>query len=242
MPADHGKKDFRIDFIDPLFAIAIHIGIVDGIMHQKWLEHRSVPTTLPEFANLMMFLAGFWTIVASWVGYHRSIQAKPIKGDVRFVLDIVLLALYIFLLLYFQTPSHIAVLMVLIYLVYIAWDYFKTKEYANVFYGGANPPNGPTYFCQCLTEWMCPGKHPTLVSESVTFGWAMFFLVALPFAWWPVATTDTGKIICALLVVAANYSYRYDKRSRGKIVRGIPFKWMMAAALVIAAADYARRF
>jgi hypothetical protein len=126
------EAKFRIDFIDPLFAVAIHIGFVEGLLQEEWLHHRYVPTQLDDFANLFMFIAAFWTIVASWVGYHKSIQAKPIIGPMRFVLDIILLALYILLLLYFRKPLGVAILLTAIYCVYVAWDFYKTNEYPKI--------------------------------------------------------------------------------------------------------------
>src|SRR5262245_38511415 len=97
---DDGK--FRIDFIDPLFAVAIHIGFVEGLLKEDWLHLYSVPATWQDWANLAMFSASLAVIVASWVGYHLSIARNAIIGDMRFVLDVLLLVLYIFLLLYFR--------------------------------------------------------------------------------------------------------------------------------------------
>src|SRR5262245_4102359 len=87
------ERSFLIDFIDPLFAVVIHIGFVEGLSHQKWLHARSIPSSTEDWANLLLFVAGFLTIVLSWVGYHKSIKKRPIEGDMRFILDVVLLVL-----------------------------------------------------------------------------------------------------------------------------------------------------
>lgn len=38
-----GERPFGIDFIDPLFAGAIHIGMVEGLMHEAWFKEWRVP-------------------------------------------------------------------------------------------------------------------------------------------------------------------------------------------------------
>lgn len=53
------ESRFRIDFIDPLFAVAIHIGFVDGLMRESWLEQRQVPMHLRDYSDLLMFSAAF---------------------------------------------------------------------------------------------------------------------------------------------------------------------------------------
>jgi hypothetical protein len=236
-------KNFKIDFIDPLFAVAIHIGIVEGLMKEHWLEHehRGFPNGPEQYANLLLFIAGISTIVGSWVGYHRSIQSREIRSDARFLLDIVLLGLYIFLLLYFRDPLGMATLMASIYVVYIGWDYFKTVEYADEYYGVSSlperpplTPNGLTYFWRCIVEWISPSTDTRLLSCAITVGWAAFFLLLVPFAAWPVAGTNYGKIAFAALFILGNQLYRFDKNSRGKVICSGTAKIIMIAAAITA--------
>ena len=37
---------WRIDFIDPLFAVAIHVGLVEGLMKEHWLEGAPISREL----------------------------------------------------------------------------------------------------------------------------------------------------------------------------------------------------
>ena len=185
-----------------------------------------------------MFLAGIWTIAASWVGYHRSVQARRIQGDARFILDIALLALYIFLLIYFRTPIAIAILMASVYVVYIAWDYFKTVEYPRDFYlpdptsGSSLVPNGLTYLWRCFIEWVSPTAGSKLRSGAVTVGWALVFLLLVPLSTWSWISTDIGKISFALTLILTNLSYRSDKRTGGALICSGTAKVFMIAALL----------
>jgi hypothetical protein len=156
------------------------------------------------------------------------------------------LSSYIFLLLYFRTPFGIAILMAFIYVVYIAWDYFKTREYSDDFYDRspsqpATPPlvpNGLTYLWRCVAEWVSPSPGGKLRSGAITVGWTAFFLTLAPLAAWPVATTDLGKIAFALLLICANYLYRSDKRTDGKFICSGFAKLSIVIGIVAAVATY----
>src|SRR6184192_1594806 len=83
-----------IDFLDPLFAVAIGIGFQDGLFHEKWLLEWQLPKDGDLF-NLFVFILGLLTITLSWFGYHKSIRNRSIEGKGRFILDVVLLVFYI---------------------------------------------------------------------------------------------------------------------------------------------------
>jgi hypothetical protein len=251
MPTDTPRSDasppkpsrddnkFKIDFIDPLFAVAIHIGFVEGLLHENWLHTRGYPNSLSDIANLLLFIAAFWVIVASWVGYHKSIYVKPIIEEARFILDVVLLTLYIFLLLYFREPIGLVALMVAIYFLYVAWDFCKTKEYSNSYYE-TGTPGGLRYLGMCFAGWLQPGRYTLLRSEVVTLGWMIFFLILFPFTLLPHMESDWGKIALAAILIVANSIYRCDKLWRGAWICSTPFKLFMAAMIIFLVLYYTR--
>jgi uncharacterized membrane protein len=68
-----------------------------------------------------------------------------------------------------------------------------------------------------------------LLSEAVTAGWTVFFVILIPFTLFPIADGNGGKIAFAAALVIANGLYRRDKGSRGTWICSIPFKLLMAA-------------
>ncbi len=134
-----------IDFIDPLFATVISLSF-SHIMMQPWFSasylfgYFQSPwllfSGLSTRAKLQLggVLLAYLTVVTSWVGYHVSIKRSPIDvetraGFFRFVLDIVLLALYWLLLVNFQSLTFQLYLLVLIFFTFIPWDQLKAREY-----------------------------------------------------------------------------------------------------------------
>src|SRR6266850_6590547 len=88
------ENSIFIDFLDPLFAVAISIGFQNGILLEPWLQNWVWPKS-GELFHLFVFVLGMLTITLSWFGYHQSIRNKPLESNGRFILDIELLILYI---------------------------------------------------------------------------------------------------------------------------------------------------
>jgi len=153
--ADHSDKAFTIDFIDPLFAVAIHIGLTHGILDQAWFKEWRPPNGHEVFDVLVLGL-GFWTVILSWVGYHESIKGKPLKGLGRFVVDVLLVGSYALLLVKFQDIDAVLELLVWIYLLFIVWDLFKVREYKD--------------------RYQAPTWSQRYRRELVTGGWFVAFL------------------------------------------------------------------
>jgi hypothetical protein len=134
-----------IDFIDPLFAVALHIGFNDWFIRQKWFEAWRFPSGVDEWFTVLTFWLGFWTIVLSWVGYHKSILTKPLLGHkLRFSLDVLLVVAYALLLVQSSDFFAVLTLLALIYVMYALWDWGKMLEYPPDEYPEKYPPGKKT--------------------------------------------------------------------------------------------------
>jgi hypothetical protein len=122
------KIPFKADFIDPLFAIAIHLGFAHGLINSKWFVDWRMPIT-GERLTAATFALGFLTLVLSWLGYHQSIKSKPLKGYGRFIIDVTLVVIYAMILVKFENLNAVLLLLAIVYLLYLLWDIFKINEY-----------------------------------------------------------------------------------------------------------------
>jgi hypothetical protein len=130
----HEEKNDRIavDFIDPLFAVILSISLAQ-ILDENWFkDFRFIGNNLFEVFTL--FLLGYWTVILSWVGYHRSIQSAPIKvkekaGFWRFIFDVILLIAYFVLLVSFHNFTRVLWTLFAAFAIYIPWDECKRREY-----------------------------------------------------------------------------------------------------------------
>jgi hypothetical protein len=156
--SSQSQSSIFIDFLDPLFAVAIGIGFQNGILLEPWLQSWAWPKS-DELFRLFVFVLGMLTIALSWFGYHQSIRNKPLESNGRFILDIELLILYILLL--FQYKSFGAVLFILaaIYLSFIVWDVLKVIEHTEAYTGKSG------------------GSFKRYARELITVQWFIFFAV-----------------------------------------------------------------
>jgi hypothetical protein len=77
----NGKQgDIVIDFIDPLFAVVLHISFVE-IMTKPWFSEIRLVIHSPYLFHLGTLILAYTTIINSWIGYHQSIKKNPINVD-----------------------------------------------------------------------------------------------------------------------------------------------------------------
>ena len=119
---------FVTDFIDPLFAGAITVGVAEFIK-EKWFQAWIVPTG-QEWFHIFTLCLGLLTVILSWSGYHKSIKRHPLQGRIRFLIDVVIVILYAVLLAKFASVDASFCLLMIIYWFYVLWDTWKIKEYS----------------------------------------------------------------------------------------------------------------
>lgn len=131
MSTEEQRKPFGIDFIDPLFAVSVHIGLTEGIMNETWFHEMVWPSGKSTF-TFLTFSLGFATLLLSWLGYHQSIKSRPMKrgigGIFRFLLDVLLVVMYAVLLVQYRNFRAVLGLLAVIYAVFAVWDIFKIVE------------------------------------------------------------------------------------------------------------------
>ncbi|MGC7871817.1 hypothetical protein ACPUYX_09850 [Desulfosporosinus sp. SYSU MS00001] len=194
---EENKDQYSITFVDFLFTAAIFIGFAPesyiqaekgtGIFTQKWLLSNIWPS--PHDIILMSsFILCLFTVVLSWFGYHNSIKHKPHKPNVlgmfRFLIDVLLVAIYTLLLMKFTQIQVSLTIISIIFGLYFIWDILLIFEYRS---------NSDIPFCK---------KYR---GELVTFCW---FIISILLAKYTYILPEWLQVICGFVVVI---SYRVHK-------------------------------
>jgi hypothetical protein len=189
----HQPKPFGIDFLDPLFAIAIHIGFAEGIL--KELPAGKERTTF----DYWVFSLGFITLMLSWIGYHQSIKKRPLVEyssfnflNVRFWFDVLCVMLYAAMMIYYLSLAKVVWFIVLVFACYVIWDIAKILEKVGIRVWG--------------------------VRENVSL---VFLLLSLLLAWIQEIVASRGQLeFYAVAILAAAYGlvigYRFAKEFFGR--------------------------
>jgi len=125
-----------IDFIDPLFAVVLNVSFAQVYLEPWFRDFRRVFTE-PYLFYCLTLVLGYLTVIFSWVGYHRSIRTKWIDvergpGRRRFFYDILLLIAYFVLLVSYDNFRRELVVLAVINLLFVIWDYYKQQEWPEV--------------------------------------------------------------------------------------------------------------
>ena len=121
-----------IDFIDPLFAVVLHMSFVQ-MKEEPWFSNFRLAYHGPYYFQISTLFLAYLTIILSWIGYHRSIKRNPIRlekiwGWGRFFVDIFLLITYFVMVVSYHNFRRELLLLALIFVLFFAWDQFKRKE------------------------------------------------------------------------------------------------------------------
>lgn len=128
-----------VDFIDPLFAVALGLNF-EELGKEPWFCHIGAALGAPDTRFIVAtILLGYATVILSWVGYHLSVKRNPIRlselsGWGRFILDVILLIVYFLLLVRYHDFGSEICLLAWIYLIFIVWDVLKMLEHPRAGY------------------------------------------------------------------------------------------------------------
>ena len=123
-----------IDFIDPLFAVVLHISFVQIYEHEQWFWQPRLIFQEPHLFHASTLALGYMTVILSWIGYHVSMKKHWIdverpSGKWRFFFDVLLLFAYFVLLVSYEYLRRELWVLAFIFLVFVLWDRAKRIEW-----------------------------------------------------------------------------------------------------------------
>jgi hypothetical protein len=129
---DKADERIAIDFIDPLFAVALAANFT-SLSAEPWFNCPTMIFTRENLFHVASLFLAYLTVILSWIGYHKSIRKKGIDvnhwaGEVRFFLDVLILIFYFILLEGYNDFGRELWVLVAIYVLFIFWDQMKRLE------------------------------------------------------------------------------------------------------------------
>ncbi len=196
-------KDTKIaiDFIDPLFAVVLHISFVQIYEHEQWFWQPRMIFQEPHLFHVSTLALGYLTVILSWIGYHVSmktcwIDVERPSGRWRFFFDVLLLFAYFVLLVSYQYVRRELWVLAFIFLVFVLWDRAKRIEWQEE-----------------TTSASAEDKAKSAARRGVTLLWFfVFFLFALSYQL--LAPTPSFPCFHWLILTAAilgTILYRFHK-------------------------------
>jgi hypothetical protein len=210
---DEVRAKIRDDLIRRLFAVAISVGAATTLARMGWVEHGRWPR-MDEWQQLFVLAAALWATVLSWDGYLFSISTRPLRKTSRFVIDILLVFIYMFLLMTSKLLIWWVFLHALIYALYVVWDWLSVRDWPRTYSNhpdvGPAPTVGEVYIGGFQgSPDVKPGPIITIVWAG--YFWALYLLNDRALHWLGVPGLDERIIGTTIVVVLGLYFYRRDK-------------------------------
>jgi hypothetical protein len=111
-------SEHYVSFVDIMFAVMVA---------QSFISFKE-ELFAPSF-DLLVLLLSYFTIITSWLFYHRSVKALPEEEWWRFGVDVVILFVYFILISTHKNFGTIVVFYPILWTLYLVWDWLKSKEY-----------------------------------------------------------------------------------------------------------------
>jgi hypothetical protein len=111
-------SEHYVSFVDIMFAVMVAESFA------SFKEELFAPSF-----DLFVLLLSYFTILTSWVYYHRSVKALPEEKWWRFAVDVVILFVYFILISTHRNFALIVLFYPILWGLYLFWDWLKSKEY-----------------------------------------------------------------------------------------------------------------
>ena len=189
----------------------VSVGFAAQIVDANWILFIAWPSP-EEWVEISLLLVGISMVVGSWEGYFSSINERPLERVFRFVIDVLIVFLYLILLNSISEFRAFKFWMAIIFTFYVVWDFVSMMEhpqsYAN---GGANIKRYETVLYSFGALFGRPSdNYPKFSGKASTLLWSSYFwLLVLCHDW----SSPGMQLNYALFALLGSVLFRLDKAS-----------------------------
>ena len=171
------RADARADLVRRLFAVAISVGFAATLARMSWVQNGRLPDPA-EFDQMIALGTALVAAILSWDGPLLVTMDKPLFGFWRFLLNVVLVFVFMFLLMASMHPGCLIWTLAVIFALYVVRDvltiggHIASYDHAAAGATGASAIDVGTVYAGGFTNKA--GIEP---GPAVTLVWAAYFLL-----------------------------------------------------------------
>jgi hypothetical protein len=235
----HIRAEARADLVRRLLAVAISIGVAATLTKMSWVQSGRLPDPLELNQTIALGTALAATIL-SWDGPLLAMPQRPLFGFGRFLVDVALVFVYMFLLIGALHPGCMLWTLAVIFLVYILRDVLTIREHAEGYdraLAGAARAS-PTQIWHVYAGGFAR-RSEVEPRPVVTLIWATYFLL-LAFIASPHADAHVRTSCVFALIGVVGYWLDEAGQQRSESDGGMRWRSIIVLSALIAAAIYFR--
>ena len=116
--AQRARAEARADLIRRLFAVAISVGFAATLARMTWVQNGTLPNPL-ELNQTLILGTALLAAILGWDGHLVAMTDKPLFGFWRFLVNLALVFIYMFLLMASAHPECMLWTLAVIFALYV---------------------------------------------------------------------------------------------------------------------------
>jgi hypothetical protein len=231
------RADARADLVRRLFAVAISIGFGATLARMNWVQNGRLPGP-DEFDQTLALLTALLATVLSWDGHLLSMRSTPLFDFWRFLINIALAFIYMFLLMASVHPGCVLWTLAIIFFLHVVWDVLTIREdvasYDHARAGVAEPSARQIWNVYAGGFASKPQIQPGPV---ITLAWTIYFVLLAIVA---NGRADAHVRTACFFALVGLVGYRLDEARQRGLGADMRRRGLVVAGALIAAVIYFR--
>jgi hypothetical protein len=171
------RADARADLLRRLFAVAVSVGFAATLARMSWVQNGALPG--PAELNQTLILAtALLAAVLGWESHLLAMTEKPLFGIWRFLVNLVLVFVYMFLLMASAHPECVLWTLAVIFVLYVVCDVLTVREQnASADATPVGMPRPPAAQIWTVYAGGFTGRAQVSPGPAITLAWAGYFIL-----------------------------------------------------------------
>jgi hypothetical protein len=175
--ARRARAEARADLIRRLFAVAISVGFAATLARMTWVQNGTLPNPA-ELNQTLILGTALLAAILGWDGHLVAMSDTPLFGFWRFLVNLALVFIYMFLLMASAHPECMLWTLAVIFALYVAWDILTMREqigrYDPALAGGslATPAQVRSVYARGFS-----GAAHVAPGPAITLAWCGYFVL-----------------------------------------------------------------
>ena len=175
--ARQARADARADLVRRMFAVAISVGFAATLAKMNWVQNGALPGPT-ELNQTLILGTALLAAVLGWESHLAALAEKPLFGFWRFLVNLVLVFIYMFLLMASAHPECVLWTLAVIFVLYVVCDVLTMREET----AGYDPALDGASRAGAAQIWNVyaggfAGRAQVSPGPAITLAWAGYFVL-----------------------------------------------------------------
>jgi hypothetical protein len=238
--ARQARADARADLVRRMFAVAISVGFAATLAKMNWVQNGALPAPA-ELNQTLILVTALLAAVLGWESHLAATTEKPLFGFWRFLVNLVLVFIYMFLLMASAHPECVLWTLAVIFVFYVVCDLLSMREQIASYdpaLAGA-PRAGATQIWNVYAGGFA-GRPQVSPEPAITLAWTGYFVLLAVIANGRAYAHIRTTCVLALIGLVGFWIDAAPREEHRAAARSMPLRILLILIALIAAAVYFR--